>query len=147
MPYICSKMETIKSILILVTLNYYMVKVDIKDAYSSVPILPEHQKYLKFYFRGKLYRFRSLPNGVFSGSRHLAKLLKLPLSYLRLQQITVAGSIDDITTMDRSFVEFETKIKLILTLLDSLGFVIYPDKSIFFPARSIEHLGFVTDSQ
>ena len=147
MPYIYSKMETMKSILILVTPNYYMVKVDIKDAYSSVPILPEHQKYLKFYFRGKLYRFRCLPNGVFSGSRNLAKLLKLPLSYLRLQQITVAGSIDDIATMGRSFAEFETKIKLILTLLDSLGFVVYPDKSIFFPARSIEHLGFVTDSQ
>ena len=28
-----------------------------------------------------------------------------------------------------------------------LGFVIHPDKSIFVPARSIEYLGFVNDSQ
>ena len=45
LPYIHFKMETIKSILTLVTPNCYMAKVDIKDAYYSVPILPEHQKY------------------------------------------------------------------------------------------------------
>ena len=39
-------------------------------------------------------------------------------------------------------------IKLILTLLlDSLGLVVHPDKSIFVPARSIEYLVFVADSQ
>ena len=47
MPYIHFKMETIKSILTLVTPNCFMTKVDIKDAYYSVPIQPEHQKYLK----------------------------------------------------------------------------------------------------
>ena len=56
MPYIHFKMETIKSILTLVRPNCYMAKVDIKDAYHSVLILPEYQKYLKFYFRGKLYQ-------------------------------------------------------------------------------------------
>ena len=147
MRYIYSKMETIKSILILVTPNYYMVKVDIKDAYSSVPILPEHQKYLKFYFRGKLYQFTCLPNGLCSGPRKFTKLLKPPISYLRLRQVTVAGFIDDLITMGRSFVECERNIKLIVTLLDSLGFVVHPDKLIFVPARSIEYLGFVIDSQ
>ena len=33
-------------------------------------------------------------------------------------------------------------IKLIVTLLDSLGFVVHPDKSIFEPARLSEYLGF-----
>ena len=82
MPYSHFKMETIKSILTLVTPNCYMVKVDIKDAYHSVPILPEHQKYLKFYFRGKLYRFTCLPNGLCSGPRKFTKLLKPPLPLL-----------------------------------------------------------------
>ena len=147
MPYIHFKMETIKSILTLVTPNCYMAKVDIKDAYYSVPILPEHQKYLKFYFRGKLYQFTCLPNGLCSGPRKFTKLLKPPLSYLRLQQVTVAGFIDDLITLGRSFVKCERNIKLIVTLLDSLGFVVHPNKSIFVPARSIEYLGFVTDSQ
>ena len=68
-PYIHFKMETIKSI---------MTKVDIKDAYCSVPILLEHHKYLKFYFRGKLYQFTCLPNGLCSGPRKFTKLLKPP---------------------------------------------------------------------
>ena len=120
-----------------------MAKVDIKDAYYSVPILPEHQKYLKFYFRGKLYQFTCLPDG----PRKFTKLLKPPLSYLRLQKVTVAGFIDDLITLGRSFTECERNIKLIVTLLDSLGFVVHPNKSIFVPARSIEYLGFVIDSQ
>ena len=41
-------METIRSILTLVTPNCYMAKVDIKDADYSIHILSEHQKYLKF---------------------------------------------------------------------------------------------------
>ena len=116
-------------------------------AYYSVPILSEHQKYLKFYFRGKLYQFTRLPNGLCSGPRKFTKLQKPPLSYLRLQQVTVAGFIDDLITLGRSFVKCERNIKLIVTLLDSLGFVVHPDKSIFVPARSIEYLGFVIDSQ
>ena len=100
------------------TPNYYKAKVDIKDVYYSVPILPEHQKYPKFYFRGKLYQFTCLPNGLCSGPRKFTKLLKLPISYLRLQQVTVAGFIDDLIALGRSFVECERNIKLIVTHLD-----------------------------
>ena len=147
MPYIHFKMETIKSILTLVTPNCFMAKVDIKDAYYSVPILPEHEKYLKLYFRGKLYLFTCLPNGLCSGPCKFAKLLKPPLSYLRLQKVTVAGFTDHLITFGRSFAEYEWNIRLIVTLLDSLGFVVHPNKSIFVPARSIEYLGSVIDSQ
>ena len=49
--------------------------------------------------------------------------------------------------MDRSFAKLEKNIKSTVTLLDSLGFVVHPDKPIFSPARSIEYLGFITDSQ
>ena len=146
MPYLHFKMETIKSISILVTPNYFMTKVDIKDAHYSVPIPPEHQKYVKFYFRGKLCQFTCLPNGLCSDPRKFTNLLKPPLSYLRLQ-VTVARVIDDLITLGRSFAEFEGNIKLLLTLLDSLGFVVHPNKSIFIPARSIEYLDFVIDSQ
>ena len=44
-PYINFKMETKKPILTLVSPNCYMAKLNIEDAYYSVPILPEHQKY------------------------------------------------------------------------------------------------------
>ena len=146
-PYIHFKMETIKCILNLVTPYCYMAKVDLKGAYYSVPILPEHQKYLKSYFRRKIYLFTCLPNGLCSGLRKFTKLQKPPLFYLRLQQVPVAGFIDDLIKLGRSFVKCERNVKLIVTLLHSLGFVVCPNKSIFVLARSIEYLGFVTDSQ
>ena len=106
-----------------------MAKVDIKDAYYSVPILPEHQKYLKLYIRSKIYLFTYLSKG----PDKFTKLLKSPLSYLRLQQVIAAGFIDILITMGRSFVTCERNIKLIVTVLDSLGFVVHPDKPIFVP--------------
>ena len=124
-----------------------MAKVDLKGAYYFVPILPEHQKYLKPYFRRKIYLFTCLPNDLCSGLHKFTKLQKPPLFYLRLQQVPVAGFIDDLIKLERSFGKCERNIKLIVTLLHSLGFVVCPNKSIFVLARSIEYLGFVIDSQ
>ena len=120
MVYIHLKMEIIKTMLTLVTPNCYMAKVDIKDVYYSVSIPPEHRKYRKFYFRGKLYQFTCLLKGLCSGPRKFTKLLKLLLSCLRLQQITVAGFIDDLITLGRRFVECERNTKLTVTLLDTV---------------------------
>ena len=57
--------------------------------------------------------------------------------------------IDDLITLGRSFVKFERNIKLIVTLLDSLGFAVHSNKSIFVPARLTEYckLKTVIDSQ
>ena len=45
MPYIHFKMETIKSVLNSVTPNCYMTKIEVKDAYYFISVLPEHQKF------------------------------------------------------------------------------------------------------
>ena len=73
-------METIKSILNLVIPNCYMIKIDTNDAYYSIPILVEHQKFLKFNLQGKLHEFTCLPNALCSGPRKFTKLLKPPIS-------------------------------------------------------------------
>ena len=42
------KMETLTDAIRLITPNCFMASVDLKDAYYSVPMAKEHQKYLKF---------------------------------------------------------------------------------------------------
>ena len=49
------KMETITSILKLVTPKTYFTKIELKDTYYTIPIAAEHQKYLKFSHRNDLY--------------------------------------------------------------------------------------------
>jgi len=57
------KMQTLSLILCLIRPNMYLAKLDIKDAYYSIPISEERQKLLKFEHRGVLYKFIALPNG------------------------------------------------------------------------------------
>ena len=82
-------METINSILTMITPTCYIAKLDIKNAYYSFPILEEHQKYLNFLFGWKLYQFICLPNGLCSGPRKFTKLLKVPLAYLHNRLIFI----------------------------------------------------------
>ena len=73
---------TIKSVLNLLTPNYYMPKIDVKSASYSILILPEHQKFAEFSLQEKLYKFTCLPNGLCSGSRKITKFLEPPLAEL-----------------------------------------------------------------
>ena len=141
-------METIYSILTVITPNCYKAKRDIKGAYYSIPILEEHQKYLKFLFGGKLYQFTCLPNGLCSGPRKLTKLLKAALAYLHKRLTNMAAYIDDLFTCSPSYVKCEQNIKCSINLLESFRFIIHPEKSLFVPARCIiEYLAFVLNSQ
>ena len=60
-----------------------MASIDLRDAYFSVPIDKEHQKYLKFFSRGTLYQFTCLAQGLSSAPCLFTKLMKPVFSYLR----------------------------------------------------------------
>ena len=51
-------------------------KLDIKDAYYSVPVFEDHQSLLKFQYIHSLFKFIALPNG-YTGPRKFTKLSKL----------------------------------------------------------------------
>jgi hypothetical protein len=69
------KMDSIWSAIRLMKPNCYMASIDMKDAYYSVPIHPGYQKYLKFNWKGKQYRFVCFPNGLAICHRKFTKLL------------------------------------------------------------------------
>ena len=48
MPYIHFNMETLLSVLSLILPGCYLASLDLKDAYYSVPVHPDHTKFLKF---------------------------------------------------------------------------------------------------
>ena len=58
------KMESLQSAVQLLKKDYWMAVLDLKDAYYSVPINIEHKKFLRFEFKGSLYEFTCLPNGL-----------------------------------------------------------------------------------
>ena len=141
MPYI-HKMETLQSVLSLITPGCYLASRNLNDAYYSVPIHPDHTKFLKFIWKNKLYKFLVLPSGLCCGPRKFTKFMKPPIATLRLDGHIIAIYIDDLINVGLTFDECVENVITSVKLLNSLGFIIHPDKSVFLPKQEITFLGF-----
>ena len=75
--------------------NCYMASIDLRDAYYSVPICSHDQKFLKFKWNGKLYKYIVLPNGLACAPRFFFKLLKPVFAYLHSHGHVSCGYLDD----------------------------------------------------
>ena len=147
MPYIHFKMETLKSVVPLITPRCYLASLDLKDAYYSVPVHPDHTKFLKFIWRNQLYKFLVLPNSLCCGPRKFTKLMNPPIATLRLHGHIIAIYIDDLINIGLTFDECVENVITSIKLLNSVGFIIHLDKSIFLPKQEITFLGFNINSQ
>ena len=118
-----------------------MATIDLKDAYYSIKIDANDTCFLKFLCNSKLLKFVVLPSGLSPGPRKFTNLTKPPLANLRTQGYTVAIYIDDIIE--------ECLLTVVETIIffQKLGFLIHPDKSKFIPAKIVEYLGFIIDSE
>jgi len=140
------KMNTLDTVTKMIKPGCYMASVDLKDAYYTVPIHKDHQKFLKFKFKGCLYKYTCLPNGLSSAPRIFTKLLKPVYSTLRNQGHTSMGYIDD------SYLPGDTKDECRLNIISTarlfteLGFYTHPTKSVFLPTQTLTFLGFILDS-
>ena len=138
------KMDTVWSAVRLMTPNYFMASIDLKDAYYVVPIAEEHRKYLRVYWQGSLYQYTCMPNGLSSAPRCFTKLLKPVYSTLRQHGHLNVGYIDDSYLQGSDTKECLLNISDAQTLFTDFGFVINVDKC-FIPAQQINFLGFVLD--
>ena len=141
------KMQTLQPILTLIQPNCYVATIELKDAYYSVNIDGDDTCFLKFLCNSKLLKFVVLPNGLSPGTRKFTKLTKPPLDMLRMQGYTVVIYTDDIIAIDQSFEECLLTVVETINLFQKLCFVIHADKSKFVPAKIVEYLGFITDSE
>ena len=133
-------MEILATIIELITTNMYMAKLDIKDAYYSIPIYETRQKSLKFEHKSRLFKFTVvLPHGYTEGLGKFTNLLNPPLSLLRkLERVLVASYFDDLIIMYCSYSACSNNIMKIIKLFSSLGLIVHPSKSVLFPYQEIE---------
>ena len=140
------KMETLNRILKLIKLNCYMASLDIKDAYYTIPVAEEFQKYLKFIWKGKLLKFCVLLNGLSPCPRWFTKLLKYPMGSLRELLHILSSYIDDIFMSGDSEQDCMQALADTINLLLDLGFTLHPDKCQLIPSTKVKTLGFIIDS-
>ena len=140
------KMETIHSILKLVSPMCWMASVDLKDAYYCVKIHSSHQKFLKFMYNSKLYKYTAYPNGLASCPRKFTKIIKPVISELHVKGHTIAGYLDDFILLHDTYEGCAATVAETILHLDRLGFVVHPQKSILIPNQSLVFLGFIINS-
>ena len=131
-------METLQSVLSLITSGCYLTSLDLKDTYCPVPMHLDHTKFLKFIWKNQLYKFLVLPK--------FTKLTKPPIATARLDGHMIAIYIDDLINVGLKFDACVGNVITSIKLLNSLGFIIHPDKSTFLPKQEIAFLGFNINS-
>ena len=140
------KMDTLETVTRMMKPGCFMASVDLKDAYYTVPIHSDHQKYLKFMFNGTLYQYTCLPNGLSSAPRIFTKLLKPVYSTLHNKGHLSSGYIDDSYLQGDTVEECQQNITETASLFSRLEFHIHPTKSVLIPTHILTFLGFILNS-
>ena len=140
------KMDTLQSAIRLMIPNCYMVSVDLRDAYYSVPIHIDDQKYLRFCWKGRLFQFTCLPNGLAYAPRLLAKILKPVYAMLRQSGPLNVGYIDDSYLQREDREDCQANITDTCDLFSKLGFILHQVNSVLKPVQVLTFLGFVLNS-
>ena len=123
-----------------------MTTLDLKDAYLSVPVHKDSQKFLQFLWRDKCYAFQGLCFGLNTAPRIFTKLLKPVAAFLRKRGVRMILYLDDFLILGSTYQEAQSHTALAVSLLESLGFTINREKSRLIPTQIITFLGFVIDS-
>ena len=139
------KMENARSLKDLVRRGNWMVSIDLKDAYLSVPINEKDKNYLQFIWEDRVYEFQSLPFGLSSALRVFTKLLKPVMALLQQRGLRSMVYLD-MLLMAESKQELVRKSQEVLSLLRLLGFRINWGRSQLTPTNRLVYLGLTIDS-
>ena len=140
------KMDSLHTATELLHLDAFMASVDLKDAYYSFNIRESDRKYLKFYWNQRFYQYRVLPNGLSCAPRVFTKLLAPVFAKIRESGGEAFYYIDDSFIMGSTKFECQDTVRKLTLLLDKLGLVVHPVKSVLEPTQKLKFLGFWLDS-
>ena len=140
------KMEGIHTLKDLIKPGDWMAKIDLKDAFFTIPIHTSQREYLRFKFQDKVYQFNCLPFGLSVAPWVFTKTLRPAIALLRELGERLIAYIDDILILAESKEVVVDQVEALIYLLKCLGFIINEKKSITTPTQVIEFLGLTVDS-
>jgi hypothetical protein len=140
------KLEGLPSLFNLLQPNDYFVKIDLKDAYLSISMKTVHTKFLGFSWKGKFYRWTSLPFGLSQAPWIFTKILKPVAAFFRMLAIFLFISFNDMLLFHKNKKVLEQQVDFVGKVLSVLGFEVNFKKSIIIPCQRIPFLGFIIDS-
>uniref|UniRef100_A0A1X7SH48 Reverse transcriptase domain-containing protein n=1 Tax=Amphimedon queenslandica TaxID=400682 RepID=A0A1X7SH48_AMPQE len=125
----------------------WMTKVDLKDAYFMIPIQQQDRPFLRFSMESQDYQFSCLLFGLSCAPWVFTKTLKPVLTLLRELGVRLVAYIDDILVLAETKEMAQCHTEALMYLLQNLGYIIHPEKTVTQPAQEIEFLGMMVDSR
>jgi hypothetical protein len=102
------KMEGIVTVRHTVRKGVFMTKIDLTDAYFTIPVFQGHRIFLRFRWKNKTYEYTCLPFGLSSSPWVFAKLLRVAVAFfrrlgIRLVDLLIVGSSTEECTVPTCF--------------------------------------------
>ena len=123
-----------------------MCKTDLKDAYFRAPLHQKHQKYIKFYWEGQLYKFLFLCFGLGPAPQTFTKPLKISIAILRRINIQIIVYLDHVLLMSQTIEGLNMARDTLIFLLQQPGFIINLRKLVLSAKQKLDFLGLEIDS-
>lgn len=140
------KMEGRKTVADLLRHGDWMTVVDLADAFHHIPLHPEHQRFFRFRFDGRVYQFRAMPFGYRDAPRIFTKVMRVVAEEARALGLRVVVYIDDILVLSDTREQAERDRNTLLNLLAKFGMGVNWEKSQLVPAQQRRYLGVLIDS-
>ena len=141
-------METFKHVREWLQPGSFLIGIDLKDQFLSVPMNKKYRKYLKFLWLGKMFEWQVLPFGLKCSPRVVTKLLKPVIGMLRsVFGIKLSIYMDDIILQGRTKLEAYLHAQITILVLLCLGWEVNWEKSTLVPTHKLTHLGFMIDTE
>ena len=140
------KLEGYDQIISMINRHDYFVSIDLQDAFIMISMHETCFKYLCFDWDKYRLQYRCMPFGMTSSPRIFTKVFKSVLTFLRSRGLKISAWFDDIILVANSISLIREHMHFTLLVLKSLGFIPHPVKSMLIPSQTINHLGFVWDS-
>ena len=145
--YVHFKIEGIPALIDQIQSEDWQYKIDLSNAYWSVPLHEEDKILMRFRWRGQLYQYRTWPFGLGPVPRWWTKLLKPAVALLRKLGARNVIYMDDLWGSDQDRAVSALHACLTGMLLGFLGFVKNSKKSIEVPLQIMDdYLGYIVNS-
>ena len=118
----------------------YFGSVDLSEAFYSIPILYNQRKYFRSWFNNQKYQFTALIMGLTSSPRVFTKVLKPVFATLRAKGHISTAYTDDSCLQGKTYDACLRNNQDTVSLMDSLGLTVYPEKSVLIPTQEIVSL-------
>ena len=124
----------------------WLASIDLSDAYYTLPIHPDFQRYICFQWAGRFFHYTCLPFGISCAPWIFTKTLKPIFAEFHKEGHHGFGYIDDSFIIAETRVECLRAVNELKASFERLGFRINEKKSVLQPTHVLKFLGYLLNS-